>query len=453
MAVSVGAVVSYNAFSNKNVAEVSAKTVSEIQEERAANEQKIAEYEKQIEALAGNEANEKQYQETLMEQIQLIRDNIALLNTELESIENDIKTAQDNIEQLDKTIIEQQNEIDNSVELFKERLCAMYVSGNDNLASIIVGSSDFYDIMSRVEMANRMAAYDEELINGILADIETLEKNKSDLESEKLTLDMKLESQQKKKEEKEASLEEFDKKMEQTQAEIDRIKKEQSRLEGDKADLVAKNKALQADEDAIIAEAIRKENERIAGRKKTGRRTQAAVITAANDYSAAAIMAGNETVTSPTVTEPPYTPPVTPSAGFRWPAPGCIYISSGYGARWGTMHRGIDIGDAGIHGKAAVAAQSGTVIAVSNSCTHDYPKDYGCGCGGNYGNYVLISHDGTYSTRYAHLSSVSVSVGDYVSQGQTIGYIGSTGWSTGDHLHFEVYVNGAAQDPMNYVSR
>lgn len=452
MAVSVGAVVSYNAFSNKNVAEVSAKTVSEIQEERAANEQKIAEYEKQIEALAGNEANEKQYQETLMEQIQLIRDNIALLNTELESIENDIKTAQDNIEQLDKTIIEQQNEIDNSVELFKERLCAMYVSGNDNLASIIVGSSDFYDIMSRVEMANRMAAYDEELINGILADIETLEKNKSDLESEKLTLDMKLESQQKKKEEKEASLEEFDKKMEQTQAEIDRIQKEQSRLEGDKADLVAKNKALQADEDAIIAETIRKENERIAEEKRQeeARRQQ---LLQQQTTTVPSNNGGNETVTSPTVTEPPYTPPVTPSAGFMWPAPGCIYISSGFGPRWGSMHNGMDIGDAGIHGKAAVAAQSGTVIAVSNSCTHDYPKEYGCGCGGNYGNYVLISHDGTYSTRYAHLSSVSVSVGDYVSQGQTIGYIGSTGWSTGDHLHFEVYVNGAAQDPMNYVSR
>lgn len=450
MAVSVGAVVSYNVFSNTNVTEVSAKTVSEIQEERAANEQKIAEYEEQIKALAGNEANEKKYQETLMDQIQLIRENIELLNAELESIENDIKTAQDNIEQLDKTIIEQQDEIDKSVELFKERLCAMYVSGNDNLASIIVGSSDFYDIMSRVEMANRMAAYDEELINDILADIENLEKNKSDLESEKLTLNMKLESQQKKKEEKEASLKEFEKKMKQTQAEIDRIKKEQSRLKGEKADLTAKNKALQEEEDAIIEEAIRKENERIAAedRRKAdeeARRQQQATTAPGNNGGE------NQTVTTPTIPDPPV--PDTPSSGLMWPAPGCIYISSGYGSRWGTMHRGIDIGDAGIHGRAAVASQSGTVIAVSNSCTHDYPKDYGCGCGGNYGNYVLISHDGTYSTRYAHLSSVSVSVGDYVSQGQTIGYIGSTGWSTGDHLHFEVYVNGATQDPMNYVSR
>lgn len=453
MAVSVGAVASYNAFSNKNVAKVSAKTVSEIQEERAANEQKIAEYEEQIKALAGNAENEKQYQETLMEQIELIRENINLLNTELESIEKDIDTAQDNIEQLDKTIVEQQDEIDKNVELFKERLCAMYVSGNDNLASIIVGSSDFYDIMSRVEMANRMAAYDEELINDILADIENLEKSKSNLESEKLTLDMKLESQQKKKSEKEASLEELDKKYEQTKAEIDRIKKEQSRLEGDKADLTAKNQALQAEEDAIIEETIRKENERIAEEKRKQAEDEARRQQQQQTTTVPSNNGGNETVTSPTVTEPSYTPPETSSAGFIWPAPGFYYISSYYGARWGTMHRGIDVGDAGIHGGAAVAAQSGTVIAVSNSCTHDYPKDYGCGCGGNYGNYVLISHDGTYSTRYAHLSSVSVSVGDYVSQGQTIGYIGSTGWSTGDHLHFEVYVNGVAQDPLNYVSR
>lgn len=143
---------------------------------------------------------------------------------------------------------------------------------------------------------------------------------------------------------------------------------------------------------------------------------------------------------------------VSPAAsGFSWPAPGFCYISSPYGYRWGTIHRGIDVGDAGIHGGAACASMAGTVIYVNNSCVHDYPKNANC-CGDGYGNYVVISHNGTYSTLYGHLASACVSVGQYVSQGQVIGYIGSTGWSTGAHLHFEVRVNGSAVDPLGYVS-
>jgi len=140
------------------------------------------------------------------------------------------------------------------------------------------------------------------------------------------------------------------------------------------------------------------------------------------------------------------------ASGFAWPAPGFCYISSYYGPRWGSFHGGIDVGDAGIHGGAACASKSGTVITVCNSCTHDYPKNGSCGCGGGYGNYVVISHDGTYSTVYGHLASACVSVGQYVNQGDVIGYIGSTGWSTGAHLHFEVRVNGNRVDPLGYVS-
>ena len=74
-----------------------------------------------------------------------------------------------------------------------------------------------------------------------------------------------------------------------------------------------------------------------------------------------------------------------------------------------------------------------------------------CGCGGGYGNYVIIQHDGTYSTVYGHMQSLAVSEGDYVSAGQTIGYVGTTGFSTGYHLHFEIRVNGSRVDPMNYL--
>ena len=89
---------------------------------------------------------------------------------------------------------------------------------------------------------------------------------------------------------------------------------------------------------------------------------------------------------------------------------------------------------------------------VNNSCSHDYAKDYSCGCGGGYGNYVLIDHGDGYSTMYAHLSTAYVSVGEYVEQGQAIGAIGCTCHSTGNHLHFEVRVDGVAYDPQDYLN-
>lgn len=455
-ALSFALVAGYNNVSSgkKSATEASAKSLNEIQAERDANNQKIAELENQITALQGSADDQKAYQETLMEQIELIRENIGLLNTELEAISSDIEATEKNIGDLDQKIVDQEKEIDESVELFKERLFNMYVSGNDNLASIVVGSSSFYDIMSTIEMANRMAEYDEELINGILDDIESLEKNKSELETEKLTFEMKLESQEKRKEEKEASLSDLDEKMQYTQSEIDRIDREKQIAQGKVADLEKINAEYDAEEKAIY-DAIQKAAEEKKRQEAEAERKRQEAL--ANQQQQPATGNGGTTTDPGTPDMPadpdPYVPPQN-TGGFMWPAPGFSYISSPFGARWGRNHNGIDIGDAGIHGGAAVASQGGTVIAVSSSCTHDYPKnDGGCGCGGNYGNYVLISHDGTYSTMYAHLASVNVSVGDYVSQGQVIGYIGCTGFSTGSHLHFEIRVNGYATDPMGYVSR
>ena len=450
-AVSVSIVAGYNGRSgSRKATEASAKSLNEIQAEREANEQKIAELENKIASLEGSENDQKAYQENLLDQIALIKDNIALLNSELEALEADIKATEDNIQNLDQEIVNQEAEIEANVELFKERMNEMYVSGNENIASVLIGSSSFYDVMSRIDMANQMAEYDEKLINGLLSDIEQLENNKSSLQTEKLTLEMKRESQEKRKEEKEEALSELDDKMQYTQQEIDRLERERQIAEGEIADINNIIASLDAEEEEIY-ETIRRAEEEQRRKEEEDRRRQEELALQQQQQQS-----GNSGSSSgtPSVQQPTYTPPVQSSGSFIWPAPGFSYISSYYGPRWiSDFHNGIDIGDAGIHGGAAVASQGGTVIAVSSSCTHDYAKSYGCGCGGNYGNYVLISHDGTFSTMYAHLSSVSVSVGDYVSQGQVIGYIGNTGFSTGAHLHFEVRVNGWAQDPMLYVSR
>ena len=121
------------------------------------------------------------------------------------------------------------------------------------------------------------------------------------------------------------------------------------------------------------------------------------------------------------------------AAGLVWPLSGTV--TSGFGYRWGRMHEGIDV--AVPEGTPVRAAKGGTVILASYY--------------GGYGNYICVDHGSGLSTCYAHLSGYASSSGQRVSQGQVIGYSGNTGSSTGPHLHFEVRVNGAAQDPMGYL--
>lgn len=428
---------------------VEAKTIAEIQEERKKNEEEIASLQSEIDSLENSKNDEKAYQETLSQQITLIQNNIKLLDDELAQIASEISATEENIALLNDNIAAQQQEVDDNIEIFKERLCAMYVTGSDSLASAILGSTDFYDMLSRVEMVNSIAAHDEELVNKILDEINSLEKSKSDLETEKLTLEMNKETQEAKREQKTAEIDELSIAMQKSQDEIDRIALEQESKKKTQEEIEADNDRLQKQEDEIVAaeEAARKkaeEEKRIAAEEEAKR---LAAQQQQQQTTTPSSSGGTSTPSSPV--ETPAT--VTPSAsGFAWPAPGFYYISSGYGSRWGTMHRGIDIAGGGIAGASACASKDGTVIAVSSSCTHDYPKSGNC-CGNGYGNYVLISHGDGYTTLYGHLQSVAVSVGDSVSQGQTIGYIGCTGYSTGYHLHFEIRLDGVAQNPSNYV--
>ena len=127
---------------------------------------------------------------------------------------------------------------------------------------------------------------------------------------------------------------------------------------------------------------------------------------------------------------------------FTWPTPGYTYITSPFGWRWGRLHAGVDISGANIYGKPIVAANSGTVIIAKNTYIPHY----------SYGKYVAIDHGGGYVTVYGHCSSVLVSVGQQVKKGETIALVGSTGDSTGPHLHFEIRVNGVKKDPMGWFS-
>ena len=147
-----------------------------------------------------------------------------------------------------------------------------------------------------------------------------------------------------------------------------------------------------------------------------------------------ALRAASASVSS-TITSQASAPSSSPpsSSGLIWPVSGPI--TSPYGMRWGSLHPGIDIG-VGM-GTPIHAAASGRVIVAAYS--------------GGYGNLVVVDHGNGLATAYAHQSSMAATVGQQVSQGQVIGYVGSTGFSTGPHLHFEVRVNGSPVDPVGYL--
>jgi murein DD-endopeptidase MepM/ murein hydrolase activator NlpD len=134
-----------------------------------------------------------------------------------------------------------------------------------------------------------------------------------------------------------------------------------------------------------------------------------------------------------------YTPP-TPSQSFIWPLSGRLTLTSFYG------RRNISVGGNTFHAGLDIAARTGTPIAASRPGSVSK-----AGWGGSYGYVVFIDHGDGSQTRYAHQSQLNVRVGQYVDQGDLIGYTGNTGASTGPHLHFEIRFNGRSVDPLGYL--
>lgn len=170
------------------------------------------------------------------------------------------------------------------------------------------------------------------------------------------------------------------------------------------------------------------EGRRIAALARRAQRMAAAsrARQSATSTATASATAATDTTTTTTSTE-------VGTGGWTWPAGGTV--TSEFGYRWGRLHAGLDIGAP--EGSPVWAARGGTVTYA--------------GAMGGYGNLVLLDHGGGVSTAYAHQSAIMVSVGASVSAGQQIGQVGSTGNSTGPHLHFETRIGGNPQDPRSYL--
>jgi murein DD-endopeptidase MepM/ murein hydrolase activator NlpD len=232
---------------------------------------------------------------------------------------------------------------------------------------------------------------------------------------------------------------------EQDKAIVDTIKRIQTEVRAARLE-TARIKAEVADETAVLAQKTAEQREARAqliaeqAALAAARENKQSLLTGIREERheaeenleemVAASAAIAEQIRESQVPAPPTGPPS--SSGFIWPVSGPV--TSGFGWRWGRLHEGIDIGAA--CGTPIRAAASGTVIYA--------------GWMSGYGNITIVDHGGGIATAYGHQSSISVGSGS-VSQGQIIGAVGSTGFSTGCHLHFEVRVNGTPVDPLGYL--
>lgn len=296
------------------------------------------------------------------------------------------------IKQHEKDIKNKEAEIEETKFLYKQRMRSIYMSGSTNNDLLILLDADsFADYLALSEVSKTVSAHDKKLVDSITEAIAGINESKK-------AINKKMEAQN----EVMATLSSEQAKLRAQQSEINGVI---SSIQSDQNQLEKENAAYHRAIDALEAEI----QSALSGASSSGKN------------------------------------PVFTSAKFTWPCPGYYNITSYYGQRWGRLHGGIDISSAGIAGKPIVAAADGVVLSAGwNS--------------GGYGNWVMINH-GTnkgkqYATVYAHMKySPSVKSGQSVKAGTIIGYVGTTGRSTGNHLHFEIRVNGSRVNPMNYFNR
>ncbi len=327
-----------------------------------------------------------------------IEAEIKEVDTKMVAIQDNIKELGDQLEQKKLEIEESEKELeaanikkDEQYEATKARMVQMYKNQKVGYIQVVFSSNSFWEAINRLEYIRRISEKDNTLLDTYQAQIDYIEVQKEKIESEKSDLDLL----QKKEISKKNELEEA---RAAKQVAIDKLESEAGKLAGEISKLEEISEQLEED--------IKKLTEEMEAKNKNQIPTQ-------------------------------YT-----GGTFTWPVPGYYRISSEYNPRTSPIsgnyefHTGIDI-PAG-YGEDVVAAGDGVVITA--------------GWINGYGNTVMISHGSGIVTLYGHNSSVVVSQGQTVSKGQVVAKIGSTGYSTGNHCHFEVRVNGSHTSPWPYLN-
>lgn len=402
-------------------------SISDLEQQLQQLEQENEKYQKILDDTKSDIAEKEEYKSALVSKVQVLDEKIAVTREKISSLNDDIKEKQD---AYDKGL----SEVEDQFDALANRLRILYMSGNATDLEIIFGAKDFSDLIDKMELVKSLANSDKELISEIQTKLDELSTKKKSLEADKKDL----ETQQ-------ASLKSDQDEFNKLISDNDEILKNLY-ASNSEAQNSLESAALQSDEiEAKISQyyAAQKAAAEHAAQASQSSSSSGSSSSSSSSSSSGSSSSGSSSSGSSSV--------IVPSgSGFAWPTPGFVSRSSEwFEDREVYNHGGIDIAGAGIMGTPVVAAADGTVVATNSSCTHNWGKSNSCGCGGGYGNYVMISHAGGKMTVYGHLTSLTVSSGQSVSRGQVIGYVGSTGNSTGPHLHYECRLNGVRYNPMS----
>lgn len=390
---------------------VFAETLEEIQAQQDQLQSENQELQAKLDSLREDEAQKQAYQDTLQNQIDVVQEQI------LTTREN-INDLNDSIQELTLKLDKSQEAVQDTIDQFKERLVALYKAGNVSTLEILLDSHSLSDFTTRMTMLDTMTAHDQELVDTLKSYAEKTQDDREELQAQKeqvAQLQVTLEGKQ----------DELDALYEENKAALGEIQGQmyatENQMEINEEELADGEAKIQA---AIAAQKKAEEE----AKKKAEEAAQQQV-----QQSGSSSLQGGSPIANP---------PSDGSgggSGFHciWPLPGVTYVSAGWNGYPG--HKGMDI--AGPWGTPIVAAADGQVIEANDYDSWGY----------SWGYYVLIYHNGTYSTRYAHMSSVAVTTGQYVTAGTIIGYEGETGNAFGAHLHFEVYENGTRVDPARFL--
>ena len=403
--------------------------IAALQAKKAEYSRQVKEIKEKLDGLKDEQTNVLEVKAALEDQNALAAEQLAIVEQEIAHYDELIRVKAEEVE-----AAKQREEI--QLNRYRTRIRAMEENGGYNILALIFESENFADLLTAFDDYGEIMQSDKLLQKQYEAARAETEEIKARFEAEKAVY----ESNQAVLEEEKAELEK------QIKESTERLEKLASEIEKAIADYEAAE-AAEAAAAATIANLI-KQNQLIKAQQRAAvqeeARRQIEEMTAANAAAAAAgepaPYTEEQMKQTAEVAEIGY---VSSASGFTWPLPCSTRVSSEYGTRSDPFtgesrtHNGLDIDGFGNDGAPVVAAAAGTVITASYDSA--------------YGNYVVIDHGGT-STVYAHMSGLNVSAGQTVSQGQTIGAVGSTGRATGTHLHFEVYEGDSRVDPAQYFS-
>lgn len=416
--------------------DVNAATTDELQQKIDELDKEIKENEDKLDALKADQKKQQEYLDGLEGQIKNVEDKatkiqvqISAIDTEIGNLDAEINQLKREIELTNQEITETELNIETSSTELAQRLRDAYMNGDESTLEIFMGSENLASFMTRLEYMKRVTENDKALIEDFKQQVVDLNKAKEKLEENKAAVDEKRTEQQKKRDDLAVKEAEYKKTLDNLEGQYAKIEDYLESL--DKSSSVYQNyiKQLEKEKAAADAEidAIYSAYYATSEKVTIGN----ADPTQGSSGSSGGSSGGGGNYNS--------------NASWTWPlGSASCYISSYFGHRdlsWASSnHRGIDIAGGGIHGKPIYATRSGKVITASTGGT-------------TYGIYTIIDHGDGYTSLYAHMSALYVSSGQYVQKGDMIGRVGSTGRSSGPHLHFEIRYYGTSKNPLDFVKK